>query len=205
MNFDNLLNNKSKDIKSNILDDVSKSMQVNDKSYIQFLKSTNGGYFFNNSLLIFAYSDIKNQVDIHNMNSVFNENYGHLVKGLYFFGMDIFGNPFAFNDDNVVFFNLESGEKEIIAKNFDNWIKELDDDIDYYTGKSLADKLNDYQNNELSKGKRLCPKYPFILGGEYNMNNLVLKDYLENISFNADIAKQVYSLPEGSQIKIKIK
>ncbi|UGU18159.1 SMI1/KNR4 family protein [Sinomicrobium kalidii] len=207
MKLDELMKHKSLDFEPQAFSsDNEKSIKVRDANYLEFIKAFNGGYFYNNSLILFGFSKEKNsQFNIVYMNDVFNEHYQNLVEGLYFFGQDVFGNPFAFKDGKIVFFNLESGDLEIIANDFEEWLDVLYNDLDYYTGKSLALELSVNQRKGLAVDRRLCPKYPFILGGDYTIANLTLKDYRENVAYNSDIAKQVYNLPEGSKIKIVIK
>jgi len=204
MQLKELLNSKSYNIKNQKIFKIENLPK--DKLYKKFINESNGGYFFNNSLLFFGNTAEKNQNNIDYMNEIIEKKYGNIAKDLFFFGMDIFGNLFAFDkNNNVIFFNVETGDKEIIASNFKDWLKELFNDLEYYTGKDFISFLSEKQKKELIKGKRLSPKYPFVLGGDYNKENLVLKDINEIINFNADIAKQVYNLPDGSKIKIKIK
>ncbi len=206
MKFNKLMDNKSLDFKVQAFSsNYEENINVRDTFYLEFIKTTNGGYFYNNSLLVFGFAEYEeNQWNSVYMNTILNDNYQKLVGELYFFAQDIFGNPFAFRGKEVVFLNLESAEIEVIANNFNDWLDELNNDIDFYTGKSLALELNTIQRTQLTNNKRLSPKYPFILGGEYMLDNLVLKSYKENIIYNAEIANQVYNLPEGSEIKIKI-
>jgi hypothetical protein len=180
------------------------SIGIEDALYIEFLRDNNGGYFYTNSLLLFGFSEKQEQFNILHMNDLYKKYYANLVDGLYFFGQDIFGNGFAFENESIVFFNMESGQKDVLASSFIEWLEVLYNDLDYYTGESLVSELNNDERKELTINKRLSPKYPFILGGEYDINNLVLKNYIENISYNSSIAKQVYGLPAGSKIEIKI-
>jgi len=204
MKYNELVKNKSLDIKPQAFFSHKELKSVTDELYLDFLKKYNGGYFYHNSLLLFGFAEEESQFNIIHINSIFKKHYQNIVDDLYFFGQDIFGNGFAFEKESVIFFNIESGQKEKLANSFDDWLDVLYNDLDYYTGESLAYELNDSVREELSKDKRLCPKYPFILGGEYTSDNLVLKRYLDNISYNSDIAKQVYNLPKGSKVKIVI-
>ncbi|WP_431166931.1 hypothetical protein [Tenacibaculum halocynthiae] len=70
---------------------------------------------------------------------------------------------------------------------------------------TLAIELSKEDNKLLTEGKRLSAKQPFIIGGEYNLNNFYLKDFKKNIYYNSSIAKQVYNVPDGAKIKIVIK
>lgn len=204
MKYNELIKNKSLDIKPQAFFSREEFRNFADELYLDFMKENNGGYFYHNSLLLFGSTSEENQFNIIHINNLFKKYYKNIVDDLFFFGQDIFGNGFAFENENIILFNIESGQKEILANSFDGWLDVLYEDLDYYTGESLVYELNHSEREELTKEKRLCPKYPFILGGEYNIDNLVLKGYIENISYNADIAKQVYNLPEGSKIKIVI-
>lgn len=204
MKYDELIKNRNSNIKPKGFLYNEKYVETKDEIYLEFLKRYNGGYFYNNALILFGFSKEENQLNISHMNTLFKNYYQNLIDGLYFFGQDIFGNAFGFRNEKIVFFNIESGQKEILAENFEKWLDILYNDLDYYTGKSLACELNDKTREELTKEKRLCPKYPFILGGEYSLDNLALMGYIDNINYNSNIAKQVYNLPEGSKIKIII-
>lgn len=179
--------------------------KTKDSLYIEFMNNHNGGYFYNNSLHLYGISTIFNYHDINSINSIFSICYGGLVDNLFFFGEDIFGNPFGFNNQgDIIHFNLESADKEKVAHSFEEWLKVISADLNYFTGKDLVKYLNEDDKNLLGKGKRYTAKYPFILGGKYTADNLILKDYKKNLEYNSSIAKQVYDLPDGSSIEIKI-
>lgn len=194
---------KTNDFKPIIENSKIDIMNSKDTSYKKFLEISNGGYFFCNSLHLFGFDDINNFNSIKYVNELARLEY-NLDKNIYFIGEDIFGNLFAFHETNVIFFNIETSEFEIIARDFDHFIEELFSDLDYYTGRIFIKHLNQEERYSLAYGKRLCPKYPFVLGGEYHMNNLVLKNSIENLSYCASIANQIKDLPEGSKIDIKL-
>lgn len=60
------------------------------------------------------------------------------------------------------------------------------------------------QNGQLPVKKRLLPKIPFVVGGEFVLDNLHLVDAVEGMKFRADIASQIKDLPDGAQIKFDI-
>ncbi|WP_340067099.1 SMI1/KNR4 family protein [Ascidiimonas aurantiaca] len=204
MKYDELMQNESFKVERKDFIYSNQLNNITDELYLNFIKVHNGGYFYHNSMVLFGFSDQESQFNIIHMNELFKKYYQNLANGLHYFGQDIFGNAFAFENTKIIFFNIESAQKEVLADSFKEWLDLLYKDLDYYNGESLAYDLNDNDRKKLVKEKRLCPKYPFILGGDYSMINLVLKDYKENLSFNASIAKQVHNLSEGSQIKIVI-
>ena len=70
------------------------------------------------------------------------------------------------------------------------------------TGFPLA---HDWQqvNGALRSRKRLLPKIPFILGGQFESNNLVAVDSVEGMRYRGEIWRQIRDLPDGAQIKLR--
>ncbi|WP_158826716.1 SMI1/KNR4 family protein [Mucilaginibacter lacusdianchii] len=177
--------------------------KIMDSSYWDFIEVSNGGFFYGKSLSIYAIDSNKDYNDIQSINNMIRKEYSRIIDDEYFFGEEIFGNQFGFSGKGIVFFNIETGEKEYIAQSFKEWLKVIDEDLDYYTGKNLSLEWNT-QNEELKFNERLCPKKPFIIGGEYKVDNLYRCSYPSYFSTNANIANQVFDLPDGTPIKLKI-
>ena len=204
MTFNQLNKNRSLDFIHQASDSSVESIEVKDTVYLDFLRSFNGGYFFDNALHIFGIAKGTLYHDLNHINNLFQILFGDLAKDIWFFAEDVFGNLYGFYGGKVILFNLETSDKEIIANNFAGWLNEIENDLDYYTGQSLAKELNKEDKFQLAYGKRLAAKYPFVLGGEYAIENLVLKDSENNIDYNSSIAKQIVNLPDGSSIKLDI-
>ncbi|MEL6809886.1 MAG: SMI1/KNR4 family protein [Bacteroidota bacterium] len=201
--MNNLLANRTLDFEPE--NDFSGDILCNDLEYEEYVKLSNGGFYYNNSLHFFG-SSLKNKShDIGFMNDLLKMSYGEIVNGLFFFGEDVFGNMFAFKNDEVYSFNIESAKMELIAQNFKDFLVKLEEDLDYLTGISFVKELTRDQVYQLAYGHRITPKYPFVLGGDYSIENMILKDYEENIEFNSSIAKQIYDLPDGTKIEIDFK
>jgi hypothetical protein len=60
------------------------------------------------------------------------------------------------------------------------------------------------KNGPLPLGKRLMPKTPFFLGGEYKIENLWAGNPLEGMRLKADLAMQTRNLPEGTRVKLNV-
>jgi hypothetical protein len=75
-----------------------------------------------------------------------------------------------------------------------------------YQGETGWPFVHEWQakNGPLPLGKRLMPKKPFFLGGEYSLRNFWAGSPLEGMRFKADLAKQTRSMPEGATVKINI-
>lgn len=60
------------------------------------------------------------------------------------------------------------------------------------------------KNGPLPEGKRLMPKIPFFVGGEYEIDNLWVGDASEGMRFKANMAMKTRTLPDGAKITLKI-
>ena len=206
--FGYLIENKITDFDTGEVDYLALSRYkdlIKDKSYFDFvIESKNCGFFYGKSLQMYAFSSLYTFNDIENINSLLKGEYGIVMNGLVSFAQDLFGNQFCFNknDASIIFFNAETGERESVASSYIDWINVLDDELEYFTGVNV---LRTWLSDNLFKfDQRLCPKIPFIMGGEFKVNNLYAGTFPEYIKANSNIAKQVYNLPDGTKVKLNI-
>jgi hypothetical protein len=176
---------------------------IDDALYHRFMVQTNGGFFFNRSLLIYGLGDVPAYASFVDINLLVNSVYNTFASKAHFFACDFLGNQFAFLDKEVHLLNIETGQFELVAANFSQWLTALSDHLDYYTGQSLL-RGWEQQFKQLSAEKRLCPKVPFSMGGQYSIHNLFSVNVEEMIKYNADIASQIYNLPDGTELKLKL-
>jgi len=175
---------------------------IQDEDYFNFLiNGVNGGFFFGNSLQIYSVGDVNEFNDIGVVNQYIKINYSDMLQNEFFFAQDIFGNQFGFSTRDIVFFNIETGEKEYIAKGFCDWIDLILNDLEYYLGTKIIEKWNSKTTN-ISYNERLCPTIPFVMGGEYEVENLYASPFPSYILANANIANQINNLPDGTNIEI---
>ena len=207
-NFRMLIDNKVTDFYSGEPDFMLLSIYkklVKDHTYFDFvIESHNCGFFYTQSLHLYSYSHNREYNDIEYINILLKQEYGEMIAGLESFGQDLFGNQFCFDISlhKIVFFNTETGKREVIASDFENWLAVLFKHFNYYIGPAL---LKDWQiSNQLGFNQRLCPKIPFVGGGEFSINNLLAGTFPDYIKAYLNIAKQVYHLPEGTRVKIEI-
>ena len=190
---------------ANLSNGVKLENKLIDKTYLEFTSMFNGAYFFNNSLHFFRCGhEVIDYQDIQLINKIIFKYYKNFLNDmLFFFAEDVFGNLFGFEQsEKIIMFNIESGDKEVISSDFNNYLNALFNDIEYFTGRKYAS--DPAISNQLNKGYRLCPKYPFVLGGEYSSINLTLKWFEENYIFNSDIARQIKNHPDGTNFTISI-
>ncbi|MCW3467941.1 SMI1/KNR4 family protein [Chitinophaga nivalis] len=179
---------------------------INDEFYFSFIEDINNcGFFFNQSLQFYSFSEERDFRNISVVNENFSKEYGELFKGLVAFGQDVFGNQFAFHTEKggVVSFDIETAVQTIVAESFEEWLIKLNDDLNYIAGISYVDEWKEH--NDLSWNQRIIGKMPFVLGGAYGLENFNASTFPNYIACNAHLAKQVYNLKDGEKIKLVIR
>ncbi|EPL6457044.1 hypothetical protein [Providencia rettgeri] len=167
------------------------------------LEKKNGFYGFESALHVFPYESIDAEMGLidWNKHDLWIAAYKDMALGAFFFAEDIFGNQFCIKDDLIQIFDPETGSFDQLAANVDEWSKVILVDYDFLTGYSLA---NQWQNTygKIQPMHRLVPKIPFVLGGEYTLENLYLSPTVESLKFRASLALQIRDIPDGVSISI---
>lgn len=181
------------------------NLNIADADYFSFMDRVNGGFFFGRSLLLYPFLNTNDYPCIFFINQTLTTLYGPLFNGLVSFGQDVFGNQFCFDtaNNNVVMFTIEDAGKTIMADSFSGWLDVLASDIDFYTGRPYAAMW--LATNHLAINQVICPKIPFIIGGDYKIDNFYAAFFPAFIAFNADFAKQIHQLPNGTKVSIHVK
>lgn len=167
------------------------------------LEKKNGFYGFESALHLFPYESIGKEIGVidWNNNRLWISAYKDMAQEAFFFAEDIFGNQFCIKDDLIQVFDPETGSFSELAGSFEEWSKEILDDYNFLTGYSLA---NQWQNiyGKIPSMHRLIPKVPFVLGGEYALENLYLSNSIDAMKSRASIALQIRNIPDGTGISI---
>lgn len=181
------------------------SLNITDADYLAFMDKVNGGFFFGRSLLLYPFLNANEYPCIFYINQILTTLYGPLVKGLISFAQDVFGNQFCFDTANkhVVLFTIEDAGKTIMADSFNGWLDVLASDVDFYTGRPYAAKW--LSANHLAINQVICPKIPFVIGGDYKIDNFYAASFPDFLAFYADFAKQISQLPNGTKVSINVK
>jgi len=120
-----------------------------------------------------------------------------------FFAEDAFGCQFGFFEDQICFFDPETGEFDFLCKSFDDWCELIVSNYRLHTGYELMHEWQS-ENGSIEPGFRLCPKLLFVLGGQYEVDNLYPIPALDGMLMRADIANQIRDLPNGTKLRISI-
>ena len=169
------------------------------------LLKCNGFYAFESSLHVFPTHSDQLEIGISdwNDNALWCSAYKGLADECLFFAEDAFGGQFCIKDNSVFTFDPETGELEYLADDIEGWARILLSDYEILTGLVLAHQWQK-NNGQVPVGKRLLPKVPFVLGGEYSLSNLYLSDSVRGMKIRAHIAHQIKNLPDGAQVKFEI-
>ncbi|MDB5105344.1 MAG: hypothetical protein JWP91_3033 [Fibrobacteres bacterium] len=177
---------------------------LEDAFYADFLKEYNGLYAFDRALHLFGVDPARPYHDLSVRNApsaLWRGSYGDMLKDVCFFAEDLFGHLFGLRGPEAVVFDPESGNLDTLAEGFDGWLRFIGEDTDYATGQSLSQAWSE-EKDVIPFDSRLAPRTPFILGGEFELDNLRPLGWLENQEFMAEVYEKVKDLPEGSEIEI---
>jgi hypothetical protein len=170
------------------------------------LAKKNGFYAFETALHVLPVtSDPGSGLAGWNSQALWRSGYLDLAEHLFFFAEDIFQDQFCFSPkhDGVLRFHAETGEATLMADSLEEWAGGVLSNYEVETGWPLAHEWQ-AKNGPLSLGKRLMPKIPFFLGGEYKIDNLWAGDPIKGMRFKADLAIQTRDLPEGARVKLRV-
>lgn len=179
---------------------------VRDEGYKSLLSLHNGLTAFEGGLRIFGTNPgVLPTLPDWNKQEGWRSAYHELVAdNLIFFAEDVFGNQFAFDNEKVVYFNAETGRATPFANSFVEWLSViLEDPVD--TLQLMLFKAWTDTGEHLKPSEHLCPVYPFITKSDPPLKELYRIDSVEDMSYKGNFAYQIKDLPDGAQIKIKVR
>lgn len=173
---------------------------------VPLLELSNGFYAFESALHVFpagaAGSELPGLGE-WNSATLWRDAYKELAEGLLFFAEDVFGGQFALRGSEVVTFEPETGEVEVLAGDIEQWAAAVLADYQLLTGFGLAHEWQS-SHGALAPGTRLLPKRPFVLGGEFAVDNLYALPAAQGMRLRGQLALQIRDLPDGATIQFKI-
>jgi len=169
------------------------------------LRRRNGFYAFEGALHVFPSESSQNETGLSDWNhtDLWRSGYKGLADSGVFFAEDIFGGQFCIKDDKIYIFDPETGSLEYLAADIESWAQMVLNDYEVLTGYPLAHQWQK-RNGPIAAGMRLLPKIPFVMGGEFSLDNLYVVNAIEGMRLRADIADKIKSLPNGTQVKYSL-
>lgn len=172
---------------------------------LELLLMRNGFAAYGGALQVFPAGDSAKNIALEHWNSesLWRSEYGSLAHGCLFFAQDTLGAQFCVYDDAVYRFDPESAQKDYLADSIDAWAEAVCAEPAYQTAFPLLNEWNK-TNGELPLESRLVPKIPFILGGEYAVENLHAVEAAAAMRFYGNVAKQIHDLPDGASVELRV-
>ena len=169
------------------------------------LENRNGFYAFESALHVFPAAHFSGDMTLGRWNShgLWKFEYAGMADGKFFFAEDVFGNQFCLFGNEIGFFEAETAETQMVASGVEEWASLILKDYAFQTGYPLVHTWQK-QHGPLSEGQRLMPKIPFVLGGEFKVENLFEIRAISGMKSRGNLARQIKDLPDGSKIKFEI-
>ncbi len=173
---------------------------------INLLNKRNGFYCFESALHVFPVETDGEEIGLIDWNDkgLWIECYDDLARNALFFAEDVSGGQFCIKEDGIYTFDPETGAFDYLAPDINEWCKLILEDYEVLTGYPLA---NAWQKKygSIPPGYRLVPKIPFVVGGEYEPDNIYLEKSTIAMKARATIALQIRDVPDGSNIQLTLK
>ncbi|WP_336998466.1 SMI1/KNR4 family protein [Leclercia sp. M50] len=173
---------------------------------INLLNKRNGFYCFESALHVFPVETDGEEIGLIDWNDkgLWIECYDDLARNALFFAEDVFGGQFCIKEDGIYTFDPETGAFDYLAPDINEWCKLILEDYEVLTGYPLANAWQK-KHGSIPPGYRLVPKIPFVVGGEYEPDNIYLEKSTIAMKARATIALQIRDVPDGSNIQLTLK
>ncbi len=163
----------------------------------------NGFYVFDSALHIYPAGilTIPGEISIEDWNrpTLWKDTFKGKADKCHCFAEDLFGEQYAFTDKEIVCFDPETGESFPIADSLEEWAQKILEEPGVRTGSELA-KAWQQEQGPLPPGMRLVPTTPFVLGGDYSVDNLYQSEAVAAMRRRGRQAQMIKELPEGSKL-----
>lgn len=171
----------------------------------EMIRQKNGFFCFESALRVFPSVTVEASWGLADWNSpdLWKIDYRGLADDVFCFAEDVFGQQFVVQRGEIGVFDTETAEVEIVGSSLEEWASKLLLDYKQMTGHGLAHDWQ-RQHGPLHPRHRLMSKTPFVLGGEYSLSNLVALDARHIMQNRGNLAHQIHSLPDDTQIKFEI-
>lgn len=173
-------------------------------SLTDLLAEKNGFIAFESALLVFPTIKTGQIPSLREWNAPegWRRIYGDAVPpSIIFFAEDIFANQFGIDCNSVVRFDPETGTITEHSESVEDWASKILENYDFETGHSIGREWQ-LKNGPLQLGQRLLGKKPFVLGGSYDLENLVAVDGISAMNKLGGLFQQIKDIPDGKKIAV---
>ncbi|MFD3314288.1 hypothetical protein [Streptomyces sp. NPDC058694] len=168
----------------------------------QMRRNRNGFYAFESALHVFS-SDNRTQrgqsIAPWNAAKGWLDSYGLLQPRLAFFAEDVFGGQFGTDGTGIYSLNPETAALSHVGTTLREWAERVLDDYAYMTGYPVAHEWQS-RHGEIPAGHRLIPRIPFVFGGAYSADNMILGESVAAMRYWGKIANSIAGVSDGAQL-----
>lgn len=170
---------------------------------LPLLSEKNGFYAFESSLHVFSDRGDRCESGLDEWNSptAWRDSYGEMAANSFFFAEDGFGNQFCVRNGWICSFDAETADLKPMARDAEEWAELMLEDFEFLSGYPLVHEWQQ-ENGPLPGGKRLVPRTPFVLGGEFHIENLRAADAIEGMRSRGSLAVRIRDLPDGATVTL---
>lgn len=172
----------------------------------ELLQKKNGYEFFHSAMIFFpsirsttSWPTIEDLLN-HMEESDFLSDHHYLVP----FACDAFGFLFFVGFDGIYHMESEDGSLEYVAENLEGFFSLLMDEEggDYWSASPIFEQWCE-ENAPLKAPMRLTAQQPFLLGGEFETENLLKGDLLAVLQWYADLHRLFKDVEDGQEVEIQ--
>lgn len=168
------------------------------------LQMRNGFVEFESALVVFPTTESAGVPGIHEWNNLtgWRRHYRAVITDKYIcFAQDLFGLQFAIANSDVVRMNPECGSVIAYAQSIEEWAMRLLENYEEDTAWPLA-HVWQMSNGVLAPNMRLLPRVPFVLGGEYVVDNLVAVECHQVMEYWGSLYEAIRDVPDGQSVRL---
>ncbi|WP_432537911.1 SMI1/KNR4 family protein [Kineococcus arenarius] len=171
----------------------------------RLLGQRNGFFCFNAGVHLSHAGDAGAALDLATWNApdTWKDAYAGLADGPLWFAQDLFGRQFGALPAGICILDPETGETATLADSLDGWAEWLLSDPDSNACYAAATAWQD-AFGPLAPTERLLHRLPLVLGGDNDVENIVVRDAVTCMRVRGPIAQQIAHLPDGAQIEIRV-
>jgi len=172
---------------------------------LELLSQKNGFYAFESALHVFSTRSDPPEIGINEWNApeLWINEYRGMAGSALFFAEDIFGSQFCIKNDGIYCFDPETGSARRLSDDLEGWARAILGDYNVLTGHPIAHEWQRV-NGRIPIGVRLVPKVPFVLRGEFSLQNLFTLEAVKAMHLRGSIAVQIRDLPDGASVKLRV-
>ena len=163
----------------------------------------NGFFAFESSLEVFSL-DAGESYSVFEWNnpSAWLESYEELKPNGICFAQDIFGAQFVYGH-GVSLFDPETGGVSFFAESIEQWAEFIMNDYEVITGQPIAHTWQS-AHGPIPPKHRLVPLTPFVLGGDFSSDNVIIMESMKSMRLRASLAHQICDLPDEHKFRMKL-